>query len=38
MSTVFVKDKRITSDKITELEYLEWYTKHKTDCLMNHKG
>ena len=26
------------SGKITELEYLERYTKHEADCLMNHEG
>ena len=32
-----LKTNEKTSDKITELEYLEWYTKHKADCLMNHE-
>ena len=38
MSTVFDKDKWKTSGKITKLEYLEWHTKHETDCLMNQEG
>ena len=38
MSTVFDKDKWETSGEITKLEYLEWHTKHETDCLMNQEG
>ena len=33
-----LKTNEKTSGKITELEYLEWYTKHEADYLMNHEG
>ena len=33
-----LKTNEKTSGKITELEYLEWYTNHEADCLMNHEG
>ena len=26
------------NERITLVEYLEWYTKHEKDCLMNHEG
>ena len=33
-----LKTNEKTSGKITELEYLGWYTKHEADCLTNHEG
>ena len=33
-----IKTNEKLSGKITELEYLEWHTKHETNCLMNHEG